>query len=86
MSAHKLEVEFSQSRQLPIRVRKTGQATAIVFWFNLTLAPGVHLCTLDTETHWKQAAFVLDARQVTEGDEMILEARLSKSFLHFQLL
>ena len=76
---------FSQFKQLRLTARKSGHATAMVFWFDLTLAPGVNASTVDPEMNWRQAAYVLDGGRVEEGQEVVVEARLEKSYLHFRL-
>ena len=76
---------FSQSEQLRLTARRSGQATAMVFWFDLTLAPGLSASTLDPEMNWRQAAYVLNGGRVEEGQEVRVEARLEKSYLHFRL-
>ena len=76
---------FSQSKQLCLTARKSGHATAVVFWFDLGLAPGVSASTIDPEMNWRQAAYVLNGGKVEEGQEVMVEARLEKSYLHFHL-
>ena len=76
---------FSQSKQLHLTAHKSGHATAMVFWFDLTLAPSVNASTVDPEMNWRQAAYVLNGGRVEEGQEVVVEARLEKSYLHFRL-
>lgn len=75
---------LSQHKQLQLTAQKSGIATAVVFWFDMQLAPDVHLSTIDPHLNWKQAAFVLDGQvAISEGREVMLDARMEKSYLDF---
>ncbi|XP_076467919.1 uncharacterized protein LOC143298817 isoform X2 [Babylonia areolata] len=76
---------FSQCRELRLTARRSGYATAVVFWFDQQLAPGVSASTVDPEMNWKQAAFLLNGREVSEGEEIMMNAHLEKTYVHFAL-
>ncbi|KAI6069561.1 TPR repeat-containing protein LOC90826 [Aix galericulata] len=70
----------SSSRQVKVQIGKSGQVTAIPFWYHLHLDEEHSLNTSDEFSHWKQAAVVLDKPiQVQVGDELVLEVQHHKS-------
>jgi hypothetical protein len=82
---HFLKTAFSQAKQLTFPVRQSGNITAVVFWFDMTLAPGVSASTIDPQMHWHHAAYVLDERRVEAGEVITVNAQLEKSYLHFSV-
>ncbi|XP_038055688.1 protein arginine N-methyltransferase 9-like isoform X2 [Patiria miniata] len=63
-----------------------GTITAIPFWFDIGLDASNHVNTLDIETHWRQAAFLLPEGQlVRKGDSVKVTATLENSCLVFQV-
>ncbi|XP_027312487.1 protein arginine N-methyltransferase 9 isoform X2 [Anas platyrhynchos] len=70
----------SSSREVKVQICKSGQVTAIPFWYHLHLDEEHSLNTSDEFSHWKQAAVVLDEPiQVQIGDELVLEVQHHKS-------
>uniref|UniRef100_A0A8C6Z1Z5 Protein arginine methyltransferase 9 n=1 Tax=Nothoprocta perdicaria TaxID=30464 RepID=A0A8C6Z1Z5_NOTPE len=70
----------SSSREVKVQVCKSGQVTAIPFWYHIHLDEEHSLSTSDKSSHWKQAAVVLDEPiQVKLGDELVLHVQHHKS-------
>jgi hypothetical protein len=80
-----LKTAFSQAKQLTFPVRQSGNITAVVFWFDMTLSPGVSASTIDPHMHWHHTACVLDERRVEAGEVITVNAQLEKSYLHFSI-
>ncbi|KAM4673646.1 protein arginine N-methyltransferase 9 isoform 3-T5 [Amazona ochrocephala] len=70
----------SSSREVKVEICKSGQVTAIPFWYHIYLDEDHSLNTSDESSHWKQAAVVLDEPlQVQVGDELVLDVQHHKS-------
>uniref|UniRef100_A0A8D0GJM6 Protein arginine N-methyltransferase 9 n=1 Tax=Sphenodon punctatus TaxID=8508 RepID=A0A8D0GJM6_SPHPU len=70
----------SSSREVKVQICKSGQVTAIPFWYRMHLDEDISLDTSSESSHWKQAAVVLDKPiQVQVGDEVILNIQHHKS-------
>ncbi|OXB75447.1 UNVERIFIED_CONTAM: hypothetical protein H355_003561 [Colinus virginianus] len=70
----------SASREVKVRICKSGQVTAIPFWYHIHLDEEHSLNTSDELSHWKQAAVVLDEPlPVQVGDELVLDVQHHKS-------
>ncbi|XP_067153897.1 protein arginine N-methyltransferase 9 isoform X2 [Apteryx mantelli] len=70
----------SSSREVKVQICKSGQVTAIPFWYHIHLDDDHGLNTSDEFSHWKQAAVVLDKPiQVQLGDELVLDVQHHKS-------
>ncbi|CAM9784478.1 unnamed protein product [Bubo scandiacus] len=70
----------SSSREVKVQICKSGQVTAIPFWYHIHLDEDHSLNTSDESSHWKQAAVVLDEPiQVQVGDELVLDVQHHKS-------
>ncbi|XP_009586039.1 PREDICTED: putative protein arginine N-methyltransferase 9, partial [Fulmarus glacialis] len=70
----------SSSREVKVQICKSGQVTAIPFWYHIHLDEDHSLNTSDESSHWKQAAVVLDDPiQVQVGDELLLDVQHHKS-------
>ncbi|KAM8808357.1 protein arginine N-methyltransferase 9 [Eudromia elegans] len=70
----------SSSREVKVQICKSGQVTAIPFWYHIHLDEDHSLNTSDESSHWKQAAVVLDEPiQVELGDELVLDVQHHKS-------
>ncbi|XP_042726315.1 protein arginine N-methyltransferase 9 isoform X2 [Lagopus leucura] len=70
----------SASREVKVQICKSGQVTAIPFWYHIHLDEEHSLNTSDEFSHWKQAAVVLDEPlQVQVGDELVLDVQHHKS-------
>ncbi|KFP81767.1 Putative protein arginine N-methyltransferase 10, partial [Acanthisitta chloris] len=64
----------------PVQICKSGQVTAIPFWYHIHLDEEHSLNTSDESSHWKQAAVVLDEPiPVQVGDELVLDVQHHKS-------
>ncbi|XP_055974911.1 protein arginine N-methyltransferase 9 [Sorex fumeus] len=67
-------------REVKVPICKSGQLTAIPFWYHMYLDDEVKLDTSSEASHWKQAAVVLDRPvQVQAGDELVLSVQHHKS-------
>ncbi|XP_033631309.1 protein arginine N-methyltransferase 9-like isoform X2 [Asterias rubens] len=63
-----------------------GTITAIPFWFNINIDPSNSVNTLDNDTHWKQAAYLLpEGRDVKKGDQVKVSARIEDSSFIFEV-
>ncbi|XP_030804086.1 protein arginine N-methyltransferase 9 isoform X2 [Camarhynchus parvulus] len=70
----------SPSREVKVQICKSGQVTAIPFWYHIHLDEDHSLDTSDESSHWKQAAVVLDEPiPVQAGDELVLDVQHHKS-------
>lgn len=70
----------TSSREVKVRICRSGRVTAVPFWFHLCLDDEVRLDTSDEASHWKQAAVVLDTPiQVQVGEELVLNVQHHKS-------
>lgn len=66
---------------------ETGHVTAVVYWFDIELCPGIHYTTLDSVSHWKQAAVMLKAKEqpVLAGQELNFVVTLENSCLNIKM-
>lgn len=63
-----------------MHICKSGQVTAIPFWYHMYLDDEIRLDTSSEASHWKQAAVVLDNPiQVEMGEELVLNVQHHKS-------
>ncbi|XP_073088698.1 protein arginine N-methyltransferase 9 isoform X2 [Manis javanica] len=70
----------TSNREVKVHVCKSGQLTAIPFWYHVHLDDEIILDTSSKASHWKQAAVVLDNPiQVEMGEELILSVQHHKS-------
>ncbi|KAF6096374.1 protein arginine methyltransferase 9 [Phyllostomus discolor] len=70
----------TSNRQVKVHVCKSGQVTAIPFWYQMYLDDDIRLDTSSEVSHWKQAAVVLDPPiQVQTGEELVLQVQHHKS-------
>ncbi|KAM6221727.1 protein arginine N-methyltransferase 9 [Rhynchocyon petersi] len=70
----------TSSREVKVHICKSGQVTAIPFWYHMYLDDDIKLDTSSEASHWKQAAVVLDTPiQVEVGEELVLSVQHHKS-------
>ncbi|XP_007951996.1 protein arginine N-methyltransferase 9 [Orycteropus afer afer] len=70
----------TSSREVRVHICKSGQVTAIPFWYHMYLDEEIRLDTSSEASHWKQAAVVLDNPiQVEMGEELVLNVQHHKS-------
>lgn len=63
-----------------VQTTSGGRVTAVPFWYQIHLDPDVSVSTLSRNSHWKQAAAILqDPLQVQAGDWVRLAVKLHKS-------
>ncbi|XP_075204143.1 protein arginine N-methyltransferase 9 isoform X1 [Anomaloglossus baeobatrachus] len=66
--------------EVKVKTCKSGQVTAVPFWYQLHLDEDYYLDTSSEMSHWKQAAFVLDEPlRVEEGQELLLSVHFQNS-------
>ncbi|XP_069600144.1 protein arginine N-methyltransferase 9 [Ranitomeya imitator] len=71
---------LSLATEVKVPVCKSGQVTAVPFWYHLHLDEDFHVDTSSDMSHWKQAAFVLDEPlRVEEGEEVFLGVHFQNS-------
>ncbi|KAJ8278038.1 hypothetical protein GJAV_G00083110 [Gymnothorax javanicus] len=72
--------ENSAHQQVKVQVTSTGRLTAIPFWYQVHLDQEISISTFTQDSHWKQAAVVLQQPlEVTVGETLILNVHLHKS-------
>lgn len=65
---------------LQVQATHAGRITAIPFWYHIHLDPEISVSTLSHNSHWKQAAAVLQQPlEVRAGDWVRLDVKLHKS-------
>ncbi|XP_060034971.1 protein arginine N-methyltransferase 9 isoform X2 [Erinaceus europaeus] len=70
----------TSSREVKVPICKSGQLTAIPFWYQMYLDDEIWLDTSSEASHWKQAAVVLENPiQVEIGEELVLSVQHHKS-------
>ncbi|XP_008063243.1 putative protein arginine N-methyltransferase 9 [Carlito syrichta] len=70
----------TSNREVKVHICKSGQVTAIPFWYHMHLDEEIMLDTSSEASHWKQAAVVLDNPiQVEMGEELVLSVQHHKS-------
>ncbi|XP_008265598.3 protein arginine N-methyltransferase 9 isoform X1 [Oryctolagus cuniculus] len=70
----------TSNREVKVHICKSGQVTAIPFWYHMYLDEEIRLDTSSETSHWKQAAVVLDNPvQVEMGQELVLSVQHHKS-------
>ncbi|XP_030207372.1 protein arginine N-methyltransferase 9 isoform X1 [Gadus morhua] len=68
------------NREVKVRATSSGRVTAVPFWYEIHLDPEVSVSTLSQDSHWKQAAVVLQpSLEVRTGDWVCLAVQLHKS-------
>ncbi|XP_061096171.1 protein arginine N-methyltransferase 9 [Conger conger] len=72
--------ENSTHRQVEVQVTSAGRLTAIPFWYQVHLDEAISVSTFTQDSHWKQAAVVLQhPLEVTAGETLFLSVHLHKS-------
>ncbi|XP_064188388.1 protein arginine N-methyltransferase 9 [Anguilla rostrata] len=72
--------ENSTHRQVEVQVTSAGRLTAIPFWYQVHLDEAISVSTFTQDSHWKQAAVVLQhPLEVTAGETLVLGVHLHKS-------
>nr|KAF6402168.1 protein arginine methyltransferase 9 [Rousettus aegyptiacus] len=70
----------TSNREVKVHICKSGQVTAIPFWYHMYLDDEIRLDTSSEVSHWKQAAVVLDTPvQVEVGEVLVLNVQHHKS-------
>ncbi|CAL8331374.1 unnamed protein product [Lota lota] len=68
------------NREVKVRATSSGRVTAVPFWYQIHLDQEVSVSTLSQDSHWKQAAVVLQpSLEVSAGDWVCLAVQLHKS-------
>lgn len=68
------------TRQVKVKATRSGRVTAIPFWFHIYLDQDICVSTVSQNSHWKQAAVVLqEPLEVRAGDWICLTVNLHKS-------
>ncbi|KAK6493190.1 protein arginine N-methyltransferase 9 [Huso huso] len=68
------------SREVKVQTCSSGRVTAIPFWYQVHLDDEISLSTFSEDSHWKQAAVVLDeAIEVKAGDLLLLNIQQHKN-------
>lgn len=63
-----------------VQATAAGRVTAVPFWYNIYLDQEISVSTLSQNSHWKQAAAVLqEPLEVGAGEWLRLSVKLHKS-------
>lgn len=63
-----------------VQATAAGRITAVPFWYNIHLDQEISVSTLSQNSHWKQAAAVLqEPLEVRAGEWLRLSVKLHKS-------
>ncbi|KAM4810489.1 protein arginine N-methyltransferase 9 [Rhinophrynus dorsalis] len=77
----------SSNTEIKVHICKSGQVTAVAFWYHLQLDEDISLDTSSETSHWKQAAFVFDTPiGVVQGEELVLGIHFQKSNISMTLI
>ncbi|KAM8970500.1 protein arginine N-methyltransferase 9 isoform 2-T2 [Sarcophilus harrisii] len=70
----------NSNREVKVKICKSGQVTAIPFWYHVYLDEDISLDTSSETSHWKQAAVVLENPISVEiGQEVVLSIQHHKN-------
>nr|XP_020447432.1 putative protein arginine N-methyltransferase 9 [Monopterus albus] len=70
------------TRDVKVQATSAGRITAIPFWYHIYLDQEISVSTLSQNSHWKQAAVVLQQPlEVRAGDWVCLAVKLHKSII-----
>lgn len=68
------------NREVKVQASSSGRITAVPFWYHIYLDQEISVNTLSHNSHWKQAAMVLQQPlEVSAGDWVLLNVKLHKS-------
>uniref|UniRef100_A0A8D2ZT41 Protein arginine N-methyltransferase 9 n=1 Tax=Scophthalmus maximus TaxID=52904 RepID=A0A8D2ZT41_SCOMX len=68
------------NREVKVQATAAGRLTAVPFWYHIHLDQEISVSTLNQNSHWKQAAAVLQQPlEVRAGDWVLLAVKLHKS-------
>uniref|UniRef100_A0A667XU89 Protein arginine N-methyltransferase 9 n=1 Tax=Myripristis murdjan TaxID=586833 RepID=A0A667XU89_9TELE len=68
------------NREVKVQATSSGRVTAIPFWYQIHLDEEISISTLSQDSHWKQAAVVLQKPlEIRAGDWVCLAVQLHKS-------
>lgn len=77
---------IEQNADLDVHIIDSGCLTAIIYWFELELGNGIHVSTIDPQSHWKQAAVMIKTDHVLhERQSLKLKIRLKNSCIDVQV-
>lgn len=78
---------LKMTNNVKVVAMETGHVTAIVYWFEFELCRGVQFTTLDSVSHWKQAAIMMKPMEqpVLAGQELMLNVSLENSCLNIKI-
>uniref|UniRef100_A0A8C4HGT2 Protein arginine N-methyltransferase 9 n=1 Tax=Dicentrarchus labrax TaxID=13489 RepID=A0A8C4HGT2_DICLA len=74
------------NREVKVQATSAGRITAIPFWYHIYLDQEISVSTLSKNSHWKQAAVVLQQPlEVQAGDWVRLAVKLHKSTISMSI-
>lgn len=77
---------IEQNEDLDVHIIDSGCLTAIIYWFELDLGNGIHVSTIDHQSHWKQAAVMIKTDHILhERQNLKLKTRLKNSCIDVQV-
>ncbi|XP_072040981.1 protein arginine N-methyltransferase 9-like isoform X2 [Amphiura filiformis] len=77
---------LNQSKSISVEITQDGRLVAIPYWFDISMDKDHHVNSMDKETHWKQAAFLLEEPvEVKKGQKVVVIATLKGSSIWFDI-
>ena len=74
------------SNNITVTAVETGTIHAILYWFDLDLTPEVKVSSLDTKSHWKQAAILQKIPiTVSRGSTLRVKSMCRNNCIHASL-
>ncbi|NP_001090430.1 protein arginine N-methyltransferase 9 isoform X1 [Xenopus laevis] len=78
--------QSSSVMRIKVNICRSGQVTAVTFWYHIHIDEAISLDTSSEASHWKQAAYVLETPTcVLEGEELLLEVQFQNSSMSMKL-
>ncbi|KAL3880349.1 hypothetical protein ACJMK2_032593 [Sinanodonta woodiana] len=86
LQAKELPSYLNQTREVTVKILDTGSITALVYWFEFRLDENLKISTLDSRTHWRQAALMIKGNNyVYQGQDMMCKFILQNSCFDVKL-
>ncbi|KAK3604567.1 hypothetical protein CHS0354_026258 [Potamilus streckersoni] len=86
LQAEELPSYLNQTKEVTVNILDTGSITALVYWFEFRLDENLRISTLDSRTHWRQAALMIKGNNcVDQGQDMKCKFILQNSCFDVKL-
>ncbi|KAJ8298405.1 hypothetical protein KUTeg_024936 [Tegillarca granosa] len=78
---------LEQAIEVKVKVIESGHVTAIIFWFEMEILPGYLVSTIDSCSHWKQAAVMIGpSPNLIPTQELTLGVTLQNSCIDIDIV